>query len=111
MLAAEGVSCTVADARFAKPIDQELIRRLVRRHRLLVTVEEGAIGGFSAQVLNFVVNEGLLRPGFEIRTMTLPDVFIDHDDTARQYDRAGLNAPDIARLIVGHVITKTAARA
>ncbi|MFZ1990833.1 MAG: 1-deoxy-D-xylulose-5-phosphate synthase, partial [Alphaproteobacteria bacterium] len=80
MLAVEGVSCTVADARFAKPIDQDLIRRLVRRHRLLVTVEEGAIGGFSAQVLSFVANEGLLRPGFEIRTMTLPDVFIDHDD-------------------------------
>jgi 1-deoxy-D-xylulose-5-phosphate synthase len=111
MLAADGISCTVADARFAKPIDQDLIRRLVRRHRMLVTVEEGAIGGFSAQVLSFVANEGLLRPGFEIRTMTLPDVYLDHDDMTRQYDAAGLNAPDIARLIADHVVTKAAARA
>ncbi len=83
----------------------------MRRHRLLVTVEEGAIGGFSAQVLSFVANKGLIRPGFEIRTMTLPDAFIDQDDMRRQYDQAGLNAANIARLIAGRVMTKAVAGA
>ena len=99
MLAAQGLSISVADARFAKPLDIDLIRRLVRHHRLLVTLEEGAAGGFGAQVLTFLANEGLLRPGLEVRTLTLPDIFQDHDDPARQYEAAGLSAPDIAGLI------------
>jgi 1-deoxy-D-xylulose-5-phosphate synthase len=103
-----GVSVTVADARFAKPLDEDLIRRLVRHHRMLVTVEEGAVGGFGAHVLQFVANAGLLRPGFEIRTVGLPDKFQDHDDPARQYDTAGLGGEGIAALIAAQVLKKAA---
>ena len=106
----QGIHCTVADARFAKPLDEELVRRLVRHHGMLVTVEEGAVGGFGSQVLHFVANEGLLRPGFEIRTMTLPDQFQEHDDPARQYETAGLASSDIAGLIAAHFVKKASAR-
>jgi 1-deoxy-D-xylulose-5-phosphate synthase len=106
----QGIVCTVADARFAKPIDEDLVRRLVRQHGMLVTVEEGAAGGFGSQVLNFVANEGLLRPGFEIRTMTLPDQFQEHDDPARQYETAGLACSDIAGLIAAHFVKKASVR-
>jgi 1-deoxy-D-xylulose-5-phosphate synthase len=98
-LHSRGVSCTVADARFAKPIDETLIRRLVRNHRMLITIEEGAIGGFGSQVLDYVVNNDLARTGFVMRTMKLPDVFLDHDDPFKQYESAGLSAADIARTI------------
>jgi 1-deoxy-D-xylulose-5-phosphate synthase len=102
-LQAQGISVTVADARFAKPLDGELIRRLAARHPLLVLMEEGAAGGFGAQVLTFLANEGLLRPGLEIRSLTLPDVFQDHDDPVRQYEAAGLAEGDIVRLISGQL--------
>jgi 1-deoxy-D-xylulose-5-phosphate synthase len=102
-LQAQGISVTVADARFAKPLDGELIRRLAARHSLLVLMEEGAAGGFGAQVLTFLANEGLLRPGLEIRSLTLPDMFQDHDDPARQYEAAGLAEGDIVRLISGQL--------
>jgi 1-deoxy-D-xylulose-5-phosphate synthase len=102
-LQAQGISVTVADARFAKPLDGELIRRLAARHPLLVLMEEGAAGGFGAQVLTFMANEGLLRPGLEIRSLTLPDVFQDHDDPARQYEAAGLAEGDIVHLISGQL--------
>jgi 1-deoxy-D-xylulose-5-phosphate synthase len=103
-----GVSVTVADARFAKPLDTDLIRRLARHHKLLVLIEEGAAGGFGAQVLTFLVNEGLLRPGLEIRSLTLPDVFQEHDDPARQYETAGLAADDIVRLVAGRFVGRRA---
>jgi 1-deoxy-D-xylulose-5-phosphate synthase len=109
-LAADGISCTVADARFAKPFDEELVRRLVRTHGMLVTVEEGSTGGFGAQILHFIANNGLLRPGFDIRTMTLPDVFQEHDDPAKQYETAGLGASDIARVVANHFVRKAKAR-
>jgi len=98
-LASHGVSCTVADARFAKPLDHELIRRLARGHRMLVTVEDGAVGGFGSHVLEHVVNNGLAHAGLVLRTLTLPDRFQDHDDPQRQYDEAGLNAASIAQVI------------
>ena len=110
LLRGQGISCTVADARFAKPIDADLVRRLVRHHGMLVTVEEGSAGGFGAQVLHFVANEGLLRPGFDIRTMTLPDIFQEHDDPAKQYETAGLAAADIARVVQAHFVKKAQAR-
>jgi 1-deoxy-D-xylulose-5-phosphate synthase len=106
----QGIACTVADARFAKPIDTDLVRRLVRNHGMLVTVEEGSAGGFGAQVLHFIANEGLLRPGFDIRTMTLPDVFQEHDDPAKQYETAGLAAADIARVVSTHFVKKAQVR-
>jgi len=98
-LTSRGVSCTVADARFAKPIDFELVRRLVRQHRTLVTIEEGSAGGFGSAVATYITNEDLMRPGFRLRTLTLPDEFLDHDDQFKQYDAAGLNAADIVRVI------------
>jgi len=108
-LAEKGISCTVADARFAKPVDTDLIRRLVRHHGMLVTVEEGSAGGFGAHVLHFIANEGLLRPGFDIRTMTLPDVFQEHDSPDRQYETAGLAAADIVRVVSTHFVKKAQA--
>jgi 1-deoxy-D-xylulose-5-phosphate synthase len=94
-LAGFGLSTTVADARFAKPLDADLVRRLARDHEVLITIEEGAIGGFAAQVLQFLAGEGLLDGGLKIRPMTLPDKFIDHDSPAKQYAEAGLDARGI----------------
>ncbi|HYD29464.1 MAG TPA: 1-deoxy-D-xylulose-5-phosphate synthase [Azospirillaceae bacterium] len=94
-LAARGLSTTVADARFAKPLDQDLVRRLATGHEVLITVEEGSIGGFGTQVLHFLATAGLLDHGLKIRPMVLPDRWLDHDTPARQYDEAGLNARHI----------------
>jgi 1-deoxy-D-xylulose-5-phosphate synthase len=94
-LAARGLSTTVADARFCKPLDEDLIRRLAANHEVLITIEEGAIGGFAAHVMQFMAKEGLFDRGCKFRPMTLPDIFIDHDAPQKQYDQAGLNAPHI----------------
>jgi 1-deoxy-D-xylulose-5-phosphate synthase len=94
-LAAKGLSATVADARFAKPLDTELIRRLAREHEVLITIEEGSVGGFASQVLQFLASNGLLDHGLKVRPMILPDRFIDHAAPAKQYEQAGLNAPAI----------------
>ena len=94
-LAGFGLTTTVADARFAKPLDEDLVRRLARDHEVLITIEEGSVGGFAAQVLQFLAREGLLDRGLKIRPMTLPDRFIDHDAPAKQYAEAGLDAPHI----------------
>jgi 1-deoxy-D-xylulose-5-phosphate synthase len=96
ILAAHGVSATVADARFAKPLDHDLITRLAREHEALITIEEGAMGGFGAFVLQFLAGEGALDAGLKIRTLHLPDVFQDHDAPALQYAEAGLDAEHIA---------------
>jgi 1-deoxy-D-xylulose-5-phosphate synthase len=95
LLAARGLSATVADARFAKPIDEDLVRQLARHHSLLVTVEEGSIGGFASQVLHFMAKDGLLEHGLKIRPLVLPDRFQDHHSPIVQYDEAGLNAAQI----------------
>ena len=96
-LAAHGLKATVADARFAKPLDEDLIRRLAREHEVLITVEEGAIGGFAAHVMSFLAREGALDAGvLKFRPMFLPDVFVDHDKPETQYALAGLKAPNIA---------------
>jgi 1-deoxy-D-xylulose-5-phosphate synthase len=102
-LQTRGVSCTVADARFAKPIDEDLIRRLAWNHRMLITIEEGSIGGFGSHVLDFVVNNDLARVGLTLRTLKLPDTWLDHDDPFKQYERAGLSAGDIVRAIEAHL--------
>jgi 1-deoxy-D-xylulose-5-phosphate synthase len=99
-LAAYGLSTTVADARFAKPLDRDLLARLARSHEVLVTVEEGAVGGFGSQVLHLLAAEGLLDRGLKVRTMTLPDIFIDHDKPEKMYDVAGLNAPQIVAAVL-----------
>jgi len=94
-LAARGLSTTVADARFAKPLDRELILRLAAEHELIVTVEEGAVGGFGAHVLSLLAEAGALDSGLKVRTMTLPDRFQDQDKPERQYAAAGLDAKAI----------------
>jgi 1-deoxy-D-xylulose-5-phosphate synthase len=95
-LGAMGLSTTVADARFAKPLDEDLIRRLAREHEVLLTIEEGAIGGFGAFVLHFAARDGLLDRGLKIRTLTLPDIFQDQDKPEAMYATAGLDADAIA---------------
>ena len=97
-LAAQGLSTTVADARFAKPLDTKLVTRLVREHEVLVTVEEGAIGGFGTHVLHYLVASNQLRDWAHLRTMHLPDRFIGHAAPAEQYHDAGLDA--------GHIVAE-----
>ncbi len=94
-LAAHGLSTTLADARFAKPLDTDLVARLAREHEVLITIEEGAIGGFATQVLQFLATNGLLDKGLKIRPMMLPDRFIEHGSPAEMYEDAGLTVSDI----------------
>jgi len=110
-LAARGLSCTVADARFAKPIDKDLVRQLARHHALLVTVEEGSIGGFSSQVLHFMATDGLLDQGLKVRPMVLPDHYQDHDNPTKQYDDARLNAAQIVAEVLAAMGVEEKARA
>ncbi|MEE3624627.1 1-deoxy-D-xylulose-5-phosphate synthase [Nitrospirillum sp. BR 11752] len=99
-LAVRGLSTTVADARFAKPIDKELVRRLAVEHDVLVTIEEGSVGGFGAQVMQFLAEEGLFDAGLKFRPMVLPDHYQEHDNPAKQYDEAGLNANGIVDTVI-----------
>ena len=94
-LNAKGLSTTIADARFAKPLDEGLIRKLAAEHEVLITIEEGSSGGFGAYVLHFLSDEGLVDDGLKIRTMRLPDTYIDQDKPEIMYDIAGLNAKHI----------------
>ncbi len=94
-LSAYGLSATVADARFAKPLDHDLVRRLAREHEVLITIEEGSIGGFATQVMHLLAWEGLLDRGLKLRPMVLPDRFIDHDTPERMYEAARLDAKAI----------------
>ena len=94
-LAALGLSATVADARFVKPLDRDLALRLAREHEVLITIEEGSVGGFGSHVLEFLAREGALDNGLKIRPMVLPDIFQDHDSPAKMYEQAGLDARGI----------------
>ncbi len=96
MLAAQGISTSVIDARFAKPLDEDLLVRVAREHEVVITIEEGARGGFGAFVLQLYAELGVLDRGLKIRTMTLPDEFQNHDSPSLMYDEAGLNAKHIA---------------
>jgi len=100
MLEAKGLSTTVADMRFAKPLDEELIRRLLTTHEVAVTIEEASIGGFGAHVLTLASDEGLIDAGLKLRTMRLPDKFQDQEAPHKQYDEAGLNAPHIVETVL-----------
>ncbi|WP_264388989.1 1-deoxy-D-xylulose-5-phosphate synthase [Brucella melitensis] len=98
-LGAAGLSTTVADARFAKPLDHDLIRRLAREHEVLVMVEEGAVGGFGSHVLQFLATDGLLGRGFKVRALTLPDIYQDHGKPDAMYAEAGLDRTGIVRTV------------
>jgi 1-deoxy-D-xylulose-5-phosphate synthase len=100
-LSAYGLSATVADARFAKPLDEDLIGRLAREHEVLITIEEGAIGGFASHVLQFLALNGLLDRGLKVRPMVLPDRFIDQDTPEKMYEAAGLDANGIVTMALG----------
>jgi 1-deoxy-D-xylulose-5-phosphate synthase len=96
----KGLSTTVADMRFAKPLDHDLIRKLAATHEVLVTIEEGAMGGFGAHVLTWLSDEGLTDAGLKVRTLRLPDIFQDHESPAKQYAEAGLDAPAIVAAVL-----------
>ena len=99
-LTSHGLSTTVADARFAKPLDRELIRKLARTHEVLITVEEGSVGGFGSFVLHALAEDGLLDNGLKVRTLTLPDTYIDHDKPEVMYAQAGLDAKGIVDTVM-----------
>ena len=94
-LAAKGITPTVADARFAKPLDRDLILSLARDHEALITVEEGAVGGFGSHVAQLLADEGVFDNGLKFRSMVLPDIFIDQANPADMYAVAGMNAEQI----------------
>ncbi|MEM7210831.1 MAG: 1-deoxy-D-xylulose-5-phosphate synthase [Pseudomonadota bacterium] len=102
-LEAKGISCTIADARFAKPLDRDLILQLAANHEALITVEEGSVGGFGSHVLHLLATEGALDHGLKVRPMVLPDVFIDQDSPAKMYEFAGLNATSIVTTVLSAV--------
>jgi 1-deoxy-D-xylulose-5-phosphate synthase len=109
-LEARGLSTTVADARFAKPLDEEMILRLAREHEVLITIEEGAVGGFSGHVLQLLAERGALDEGLKVRSMVLPDVYLDHDKPERMYAKAGLNAAGIVVKVFEALGRETRAR-
>lgn len=94
-LSAKGIRPTIADARFAKPLDRDMILELARSHDALITIEEGAVGGFGSHVAQLLADEGVFDTGLKFRSMTLPDTFVDHADMAAMYQVAGLAAADI----------------
>jgi 1-deoxy-D-xylulose-5-phosphate synthase len=98
-LGAAGLSTTVADARFAKPLDEDLIRRLARSHEVLVMIEEGSVGGFTSQVLDFLARNGLLDNGLKVRPLTMPDSFVDHANPDKMHADAGLDSAGIVRAV------------
>jgi 1-deoxy-D-xylulose-5-phosphate synthase len=102
-LATRGLPATVADARFAKPIDAALVEQLARHHEVLITIEEGSIGGFSAQVMQHLAWKGLLERGLKLRPMVLPDIFIDHDSQAKQLAVAKLSVKDIVAVALAAI--------
>jgi 1-deoxy-D-xylulose-5-phosphate synthase len=91
-LTSRGLSTTVADARFAKPLDTALIDRLAKEHEILVTIEEGSTGGFGSMILAYLAEAGALDRGLRVRMLSLPDRFLEHDKPESQYANAGLNA-------------------
>ncbi len=109
-LKAKGVSITLIDARFAKPLDEELILKSAKEHELMITVEEGSIGGFGSHVKNFLAERGVFDKGLKFRSMTLPDKFIEQDDPKKMYDKAGLNSSQISKKIADILFQKETIR-
>jgi 1-deoxy-D-xylulose-5-phosphate synthase len=104
----KGISTTIVDARFAKPLDEELIIRCAREHDMMITIEEGSIGGFGSHVANLLAEKGIFDKGLKFRSMMLPDVFIDQDTPEKMYDVAGLNAKQITEKILDVFFSKEA---
>ena len=102
----KGITTTIIDARFAKPLDQELILRCAREHEVMITIEEGSIGGFGSHVKNLLAEKGIFDKGLKFRSMTLPDIFIEQDTPKKMYDIAGLNATQISKKILDTLLSK-----
>jgi len=102
----KGVTTTIIDARFAKPLDEELILRCAREHEVMITIEEGSIGGFGSHVKNLLAEKGIFDKGLKFRSMKLPDIFIEQDSSKKMYDIAGLNASQISKKILDTLFTK-----
>jgi 1-deoxy-D-xylulose-5-phosphate synthase len=109
-LAAHGLSVTVADARFAKPLDNDLVLRLAREHEVLLTVEAGSVGGFASHVLELLASSGALDHGLKVRPLVLPDVFLDQDTPAAMYAKAGLDSKGIVAAALAALGRKADAR-
>ncbi len=109
-LKAKGVSTTLIDARFAKPLDKELILKSAKEHELMITIEEGSIGGFGSHVKNLLAERGIFDKGLKFRSMTLPDEFIEQDDPKKMYDKAGLNSSQISKKITDILFQKETIR-
>ena len=105
-LKSKGISITIIDARFAKPLDEELILRCAREHEIMITIEEGSIGGFGSHVKNLLAEKGVFDKGLKFRSMTLPDIFIEQDNPTKMYDVAGLNSAQITKKILDILFTK-----
>ncbi len=102
----KGITLTIIDARFAKPLDEELILRCARAHEVMITIEEGSIGGFGSHVENLLADKGIFDKGLKFRSMILPDIFIEQDNPKKMYDIAGLNATQISKKILDILFTK-----
>ncbi|MGY9008018.1 MAG: transketolase C-terminal domain-containing protein, partial [Candidatus Pelagibacterales bacterium] len=102
----KGVLTTIVDARFAKPLDQELILKCAREHEVMITIEEGSIGGFGSHVKNLLAEKGIFDKGLKFRSMMLPDIFIEQDSPKKMYELAGLNASQISKKILDILFTK-----
>jgi 1-deoxy-D-xylulose-5-phosphate synthase len=102
----KGITPTIIDARFAKPLDQKLILKCAREHEVMITIEEGSIGGFGSHVENLLSEKGIFDKGLKFRSMTLPDIFIEQDNPKKMYDVAGLNASHISKKILDILFTK-----
>ena len=102
----KGVIITIVDARFAKPLDQDLILKCARQHEVMITIEEGSIGGFGSHVKNLLAEKGIFDKGLKFRAMTLPDTFIEQDNPKKMYDVAGLNASQISKKVMDILFTK-----
>ncbi len=109
-LKAKGISTTVIDARFAKPLDEDLILKSAREHELMITIEEGSIGGFGSHVKNLLAEKGIFDKGLKFRSMTLPDKFIEQDNPKNMYDIAGLNSPQITKKVLEVLFNKDSIR-
>ena len=109
-LKAKGVSTTLIDARFVKPLDEELILKSAKEHDLMITIEEGSIGGFGSHVKNLLAERGVFDKGLKFRSLTLPDEFIEQDDPKKMYDKAGLNSSQISKKIADILFQKETIR-
>ena len=96
----KGISTSVADARFAKPLDEDLIWQLSTTHEIIISIEEGSIGGFGSHLMQFLTNRGLIDKGIKFRSMVLPDYFIDQDTPENMYKKAGLDANSIEEKVI-----------